>query len=417
MFTTPEELLARIRLGEDSFLELKTVHFRGKKVSSPARNTLADELAAFANTHDGVLLLGIDDSSREIVGIPLDKLDAVESYIREVCSDSIKPPLIAAILKMELPDREGAMKPVVKVEVPRSLFVHKSPGGYFNRVGSSKREMSTEQLARLLQQRSQARIIRFDEEPVPGTGIHDIEESLWKRFLPHTMLHEPLVALSKMRILCMDSSGKERVSVGGLLLCSAHPEACLPQAYIEAVRYRGVKRDSNFQVNARQIVGPLDQQIEQALLFTRLSMTVAARKVPYRVEYPQFSMRALFEAVVNAVAHRDYSIYASKIRLYMFDDRLELYSPGALANTLTVESLSLRQATRNELITSLLSRCPVRDDDAYSLRSMLMDRRGEGVPIIIDESEKLSGRAPEYRLIDDAELLLTIYAAGPPEEP
>lgn len=101
----------------------------------------------------------------------------------------------------------------------------------------------------------------------------------------------------------------------------------------------------------------------------------------------------------------------------VFANRLEIYSPGTIANTMTIESLPYRQAVRNEAVTSLLARCPVgRGQEAFAPhRDFLMDRRGEGVPIILEESRKLSGRYPVYRLIDDAELLLTIFAANPAE--
>jgi predicted HTH transcriptional regulator len=130
---------------------------------------------------------------------------------------------------------------------------------------------------------------------------------------------------------------------------------------------------------------------------------------------PQYSMQAVFEAVVNAVAHRDYSIQGSKIRLHLFADRLEIFSPGTIPNTMTVESLPLRQSARNELLTSLLARCPMPSSHSLGTRSFLMDKRGEGVPIILSESEKLSGKRPVYKLIDDAELMLTIFAANPSE--
>lgn len=194
-------------------------------------------------------------------------------------------------------------------------------------------------------------------------------------------------------------------------MCAEHPENHLPAAFIEAVRYRGVIQDSNYQLDALKIHGPLDQQVRQAMVFLKRNQTVSATKAPYRVETPQFSERAAFEAIVNAVAHRDYSIHGSKIRFFIFDDRLELYSPGALPNTVTVESLPLRQATRNELITSLLSECPVPETIGDVKRSYYMEKRGDGVPIILRESEALSGHKPEYRLIDDSELLLTIFAA------
>ena len=146
------------------------------------------------------------------------------------------------------------------------------------------------------------------------------------------------------------------------------------------------------------------------MTFLRKNQTVSAVKIPHRVETQQFSERAVFEAIVNAVAHRDYSIFASKIRFFMFEDRLEIYSPGTLPNTVTIESISLRQATRNELITNLLAETPVAEAVGDVGRSYYMEKRGEGVPIILDESEKLSGQKPVYRLIDDSELMLTIFS-------
>ena len=95
----------------------------------------------------------------------------------------------------------------------------------------------------------------------------------------------------------------------------------------------------------------------------------------------------------------------------MFDDRLEIYSPGALPNTVTIDSIALRQATRNELITSLLSETPVAETVGNVGRGFYMEKRGDGVPIILNESEKLAGKKPIYRLIDNSELLLTIYSA------
>ncbi len=410
MFDSKQELLDKIRLGEDSVLELKTVTFKGQKVDGPGRSELADELAALANSNGGVLVLGVDDVTREVLGIPLDRLDTIEALVREVCNDSIQPSLTAEIIRMELPDSGGMNRAVIKVDVPQSLFVHKTAHGYFRRLGSSKREMPTDLLIRLGQQRSQTRIIRFEEQPVPNTTVADLSVPLYERFTSRS--NEPgETVLLKRNLLRRDESGEIRASVAGVLMCSEFPDKHLTGAFIEAVRYRGTLQDSNYQHDAQQIRGPLDEQIRQAMLFLKRNQTVAATKEPHRIEKPQFSERAVFEAVVNAVAHRDYSIYGSKIRFFIFDDRLELYSPGALPNTVTVESLPLRQATRNELITSLLAECPVAEAAGDVQRTYYMEKRGDGVPIIIRESEALSGRKPEYRLIDDSELLLTIFSA------
>jgi predicted HTH transcriptional regulator len=194
------------------------------------------------------------------------------------------------------------------------------------------------------------------------------------------------------------------------------PQEFLTNAFIQAVAYRGTERNAAYQEDARDIVGPLDVQIEEAYEFVKKNMRVYAVKEPARREIPQFAMQAVFEALVNAVAHRDYSIQNSKVRLHMFADRLEIFSPGAIPNTMTIESLPLRQVARNELLTSLLARCPVPFADYQGDRNFLMDKRGEGVPIILSESKKLSGRVPEYRQIDDTELLLTIFAKERPQE-
>jgi len=382
-------------------------------VSAPKRDELADEIGAIANTHDGVLVLGVDDKTRDILGIPVERLEAVERYVFEICNDSIHPPVSFRSFRMELPDAEGVSRAVLKVDIPRSLFVHRSPGGYLHRQGSSAREMPTEVLGRLLQQRSQARLIPFDEQPVPETSLDDLSEDLRRRFL-RPGAEEEGRTLRKMKILTEDEVGQTRATVAGVLMCSTSPQRWLPGAFVQAVRYRGRQQDSNYQIDAQDISGPLDRQIQDAVAFVRKNMTVAARKDPARVDQPQFSIRAVFEAVVNAVAHRDYAVHGSKIRLFLFDDRLELYSPGSLPNTVTVESIALRQSTRNELVTTLLARCPVDDSSDDVGRSFLMEKRGDGVPIIMEESTKLSGREPEYRVLDDAEVLLTIHGAQPP---
>ena len=93
---------------------------------------------------------------------------------------------------------------------------------------------------------------------------------------------------------------------------------------------------------------------------------------------------------------------------------MELYSRGGIPNSMSVEHLPHLQSARNEFITSLLAKCPVpRDVPCLTTdRRTMMDRRGEGVPLILDNSRRLSGREPDYRLIGDAELMLTIHAAG-----
>lgn len=415
MFDNPVDLIEKIRLGEDTFLELKEVRFAGSKVTAPHRDSLADELAALANSRGGVCVLGVDDS-REVVGIALERLDAVEDFVREICVSSIQPPLVPVIERLSLPSSTGEMLPVIRVDVARSLFVHKSPGGYLHRVGSAKREMAPDYLARLFQQRSQARIIRFDEQPVPSATLDDLSPPLWQRFASTRVNDSREVLLDKLAMARRDSDGVLRPTVTGVLMASDNPRRWLPNAFIQAVAYRGTEirpqGDEIYQLDAQDITGPLDQQVLAACHFVRKNMRVAASKQEGRHDLPQFDLTAVFEALVNAVAHRDYAIYGAKIRLRLFADRLELYSPGMIPNTMTVESLPYRQAARNEEITSLLAKCRLPDGErGFSGRSAMMDKRGEGVQLILDLTEKLAGIRPIYRLVDESELLLVIPAA------
>ena len=145
------------------------------------------------------------------------------------------------------------------------------------------------------------------------------------------------------------------------------------------------------QLDAATIVGPLDRQIRDAVGFVKFNTHVAARKAPGRMETPQFDPGAVFEAIVNAVVHRDYSTENARTRLFIFDDRMELYSPGALPNTLRIEDMRDRQATRNEVLASVFRRLPVGEVDGAGNRQYFLEQRGEGVPIIYERTWALTG--------------------------
>ena len=104
------------------------------------------------------------------------------------------------------------------------------------------------------------------------------------------------------------------------------------------------------------------------------------------------------------IAHRDYAIAGSKIRLFLFADRLELYSPGKLPNTITIDDMAYRTFTRNQLLVSFLSRIRSKRTGQVFLES-----RGEGVRKILEDGEAHSGRRPKYELFGH-ELRLTLWA-------
>ena len=398
MFNSITQLTEKISLGEDATIDFKR--------ELPHREEFADEIVAFANANGGEILIGVGDDS-EIAGIDRQDLDRTEKTVVEICSDNIDPMVYSVTEKLRIDDKN-----LLKIDVPRSPFVHKSSGRYLFRAESSTRQMTTEQLARLLQIRSQAHRISFDKQFVPNTHKDTLRGRLYQRYITEGVTDDDKIEdLLLKRCLLVKDGQKYRASVAGLLMCHDSPDDYLYNSFIQAVYYSGVVKDANYQIDAKDFRGPLDQQIVDAFKFVERYNQVSARKDIGRIEHSQYSMRAVFEAIVNAVVHRDYSKAGSKIRLFMFTDRLELYSPGALANTLTVDDLPYNQATRNELLARLLSETALDDNMGRQVaRRHFLERRGEGVGIILNESQELSGKTPVYELFGE-ELRLTIFAA------
>ena len=404
---TASQIMGKIRTGENSGVELKEIYLNGKKIVAPRRDSLSDEIAAFANRSGGVLIFGVADETYEIIGVEQSDISTLVNFISEICHDSIEPSIVDFYVDDVLvTDELGEKKYLVYTEVGRSLWVHESSNGYFYRHGNTKRKMTPDQLIRVYQSRSQLRVNPFDEQVVPNTGLNTLDKELYMRFVND----EKLASLSQRRLLGHNND-EISATVAGVLMCSSTPDEYIYNSFIQAVFYRGKTKDANFQIDAKDFKGPLDKQIVEAYHFVKQHNQLSARKQIGREERLQYSMKAVFEALVNAVVHRDYSIHGSKIRLFMFADRLELYSPGELANTLTVENLIDNQFTRNELLSRLISELTVNSEIGQQVnRRYFLERRGEGVSIIIHVSEKLSGIKPVYRQ-SGSELILTIYAA------
>ena len=401
---TDAEIRQRLRLGEDSGWEFKRIEFSGDRPTSPRREDLADEMAAFANANGGVLLCGVSDDGR-IHGMSPEQIAALDRLLVEVGTDAVEPPLRINVYHREL---DG--KAFVLVDVPRGDSVHERAGRAFIRVGATKRRLGGDERPRLAQRRAQSRYLWFDQQVVPQTGFHTLDERLWEPLLSAAGATDPRRALMNLRLLASDEAGVDRATVAGVLLCTNSPHEWLPQASIAATLYRGKDRASG-QLDAQEIEGPLPAQVADAVKFVVRNMRVSARKTPAREDAPQYSKAAVFEAVVNAIVHRDYSISSRRIRLSMFKDRLELDSPGQLPNGITIDGMDSSQATRNEVLASVFGRIPVGDVPGSVHRRYMMERRGDGVSIIRQETRETAGTEAEYRVIDESSLVLAIPAA------
>lgn len=406
MFESSESIRDQILAGEDSFAEFKELRFGDRSLISPNAEDIAGEMVAFANAEGGAIFLGVTDQG-VVQGIPQDRANIVENWVINIASNNCDPPIRPLIRKVILPQPDGQTAEIFLVIIKKGLYVHRtSAGRWYVRVGTTKRDLTQHELGRLFQQRGRSFV--FDEMPVHAATEADLERAALQNFFGTSTFIAWEQLLANTRVLTKEDGGTWRPTVAGLLVFGANPRTFLPSAFIEAAVYRGSATDSNHLIHAQQIDGPLSRQIDDAVAFVDRFMLRPATKDAGRLEYPQYALASVHEAIVNAVAHRDYSISGSKIRLFLYDDRLELMSPGDLPNTLTIETLPFRQFTRNQLLVSFLAK----------LRSQrtgraFIEARGEGVRKILTESEAHAGRRPEYRLLGH-ELLLTIWAKPSP---
>jgi ATP-dependent DNA helicase RecG len=388
--TTREQLLEWIAGGEDSFTEFK------RDVSQ--RSDFAGEMIAFANSEGGQILVGVEDDGT-IVGVAEPR--RVEEAILNIARQNCNPSLLPLIDRVEI---NGAI--VLSVTVPRRLGVpyENNSGQCYIRAGSTKRLCTPHERARLLQM---AGLFHFEETPVSRTSIDDLDVAafgayyrrIYERPLESAEMPLPRM-LENMRLLVTDLDGAHRLSVAGLLLFGKQPQDFLYHARISAVRWLGTEAGETI-LDRKEIGGRLPEQIDQAEQFvlrnSRLSTIIEGAQQNDRYEYPRPALR---EAIVNAVAHRDYSIAGAQILCYLFDDRLELRSPGTLPNSVTLDNIRAHYSRpRNELIARVL------------FNMGYVNTLGSGVPRMIRLIRERAGRDPEFE-VSSAQFLVRLWSAG-----
>jgi len=382
------QLYELIAGGEDSFVEFK------RDVSQ--RSDFAAEMVAFANTQGGRILVGVDDDGT-IFGVADAK--KTEEAILNISRDNVVPALQITIDRVNDND-----KTVLVVQVPRRAGhpYENNSGQCHIRVGSTKRLATPQERARLLQA---AGLVHFDETPVPGTSVGDFDIAAFEVFLQKalsTSVAETNLPFQQLllnrRLMSPDLDDVPRLSVGGLLLFGRDPQKHMPQARISAVCWKGDVTGETI-LDRQEITGRLPQLIDQAETFLRRNTTQASQIQGFkREDRPQYPIEALREAVVNAVAHRDYSRETAQIRLFIFDSRIEIHSPGGLPNSVTLENMKTGfSASRNRLIVQLL----------FNLG--YMGSFGTGIPRMFRLMKDNNSAEPKL-VISDAEFTVTLFA-------
>jgi len=337
---------------------------------------LAEILAAMANSQGGMILIGIETSGTKISGVN-DSADVVDRVLQTVLS--IQPVLIIPLPQViRLED-----KSVVIVQIPaRMPHVYALDGRYLYRDSGTNAPLNPRDLRRLLLERGE---FSFETAVTPSAGLDDLD---WEKVGVYVgslgIKASPEQTLLRRGCLT-HTNDKLRPTNAGILLFGKDPQRFIQSAEITAVRFAGVTMGDTF--SRQDIIGTLPDQIRRAetFLVDHLRKDVALQHTMERKERYEYPMEAARELVVNAVAHRDYSISGDGIRLFIFKDHLEVSSPGGLPGPVTIANIKDERFSRNPVIVQVLS------DMGF------IERLGYGVDRVIELMRQQSLRAPEFR--------------------
>lgn len=351
-----------------------------------APDYLASALVAFANTDGGQLILGVR-KDRTIAGV--DDPDRAAQTVDNVAFNNCDPPV--TVIQEVLRPAGGA--PVLVVNVPKGEMrpYRTNRGVYFVRRTSGRFQASREELLRLF---LATESLFYDETPLLRLALQDLDLNAFGHYLQETgqtsLADSPERLLSNWRLLV-----KGHPTVAGLLLFGRDPQLHLPFAQINAARFPGT--DSSGEPSDRKdLKGQMLDVIAKAEQFLDLHLLTPHRIQGFEPEpRPELPKEALREAIVNAVAHRDYTI-RGPIRLFVFDDRVEIHTPGKPPNSVDEEAMRAGvHVVRNPTIYARLS-------DAG-----LVTRAGTGIRRILRLVKEATGR--EARIaVSEFEVLLIL---------
>ncbi|CYU73524.1 TPA: putative DNA binding domain-containing protein [Streptococcus suis] len=334
---------------ENQYLDRKSAR---KKPSE-----LLKHLIAFANADGGQLVIGIEDEKQEniITGFkdgrayPIDDFKKIDREMRET-------PLDLSFEEIPVINHKGEEDfiLVISVELSSNRVIAAPNDDVYLRQGDESVKLSYEQRTQLSYDKGQR---FFEDEFVPDASLEDIDETIVQDFKSHFDLSERSTEeiLKARRFLV---NGK--LTKAAILLFGKYPSAFFPQARVRFQRFDGTDMGTGSSFNVIKEV-TFDDALPTLIIKVRDFIRTQLREFQYLddngqfqilPEYPEF---AWFEGVVNAVTHRDYSVYGDHIRVLMFDDRLEIHSPGKLPNIVTVENIKHERFSRNPRIARTLT--------------------------------------------------------------
>ncbi len=335
-------LKEHVAAGEDSMRQFKA------KIDNA--DSLAAEMAAFANAHGGVIFIGVQDNGT-ISGITQQEVHTVNQLISNVASQHVRSPLVVQTQNILLENGNVVIALTVPEGADKPYFDRK--GVIWLKTGSDKRRInSKEELRRFFQHTSQ---FHADELPA-NAGIDKLDKLLFRDFLKKwhnsSFPDDPAEQLRLLQNLNL-AADNGKLNLAGVLLFAEHPELIFPQFVVKGVCFPGTALYAQSYKDSEDFEGPLSRLFKNALAFVMRNLhKVQGNNGVNSPGTPEIPEQVFEELLVNALVHRDYLVSAP-IRVFIFDDRIEIISPGTLPNNLTIEKIKNGNSNiRNPILIS-----------------------------------------------------------------
>jgi predicted HTH transcriptional regulator len=341
------ELVDIISSGETSKVQFK------RELDS--NDAMADELIAFSNAKGGKIFIGVEDKTGELIGLNADQIRRYNQSLVNIANDMIKPQVFIFTEVINVSEDVESGKKILVVEISEGIskpYKDKNGAVWLKQCSDKRRLTDNNELIRLFQQSG---LLYLDEMIVPQTTIADIDISKVSYYLTLLYKREREIDfdMSEKLLNNLNIMKEGRLTLGGLLFFAKNPQKYRPAFCVKAVSFVGNSVGGNTYRSSQDIEGTIPQLFEETLrFFTTNLLYVQAGQNFNSVGQLEISLIALEELLQNALIHRDYSKNAP-VRVMIFDDRIEIISPGALPNSLSVENIKLGNAVvRNNLLVS-----------------------------------------------------------------
>ncbi len=404
-----QALKAPIKERGDRLLAIVEDQWFDRKSKRIAPKDLANDLIGMANADGGMIVVGLWKGAVEGGDESVERRNAQ----MQAAIDFAQPPVGVKHRLVSCVNAKGGRDRLLVIEVPTSDVVHaNSRDEVFLRVGDETRRLSFHQRQELLFDKGQA---SYEARPLKGVGSQALDEPLLEQYA-RAVGHPDIWRLLRARGL---AGRGEELTIAGLLLFAREPQAVLPEAFVRVLRYRGRERGTGAGQRLLEdvrIEGPIPRQLREArgviqrLQPVRRALISATGNFG---EVPLIPEDAWLEGVVNAVVHRSYSLAGDHIRVEVFDDRIEISSPGRFPGLVDLtDPLHSTRFARNPRIARVCSDLRFGQELGEGIRRIFEEMRAAGLvdpvyaqtagSVLLTLSAESADRALEARLPDEA---------------